>query len=72
MSSSKEKIQEKTKEQNVTYNGTELSQTILNTSKINEKQFNIIYEILDNSNFLSTTIKYRNKIGSKEKSNMQR
>ena len=58
ISSSKEKIQEITKDQNVTYNGTELSYTILNTTKINEKQFNIIYEILDNSNFLSTTIKY--------------
>ena len=58
ISSSKEKIQEITKDQNVTYNGTELSYTILNTTKLNEKQFNIIYEILDNSNFLSTTIKY--------------
>lgn len=56
--SSKEKIQEITKDQNLTYNGTELSYTILNTTKINEKQFNIIYEILDNSNFSSTTIKY--------------
>ena len=58
ISSSKEKIQELTKEQNVTYNGTELSYTILNTTKINEKQFNIIYEILDNSKFLTTKIKY--------------
>ena len=56
--SSKEKIQEITKDQNLTYNGTELSYTILNTTKINGKQFNIIYEILDNSNFSSTTIKY--------------
>ena len=58
ISSSKEKIQELTKEQNVTYNGTELSYAILNTTKINEKQFNIIYEILDNSKFLTTKIKY--------------